>query len=64
MSPYEQMATLLATRLSKTEFLHLQELLDGDSEHSLSNEVSKIASIMAPELFVQEGEKHESNRVS
>lgn len=48
---YEETAQLLRAKLDRSEFLALQELLDGDADHSLYEEISKLAAEMAPELF-------------
>jgi hypothetical protein len=48
------MADLLRQRLSRSDFLLLQEIVDGDRNGFFSEEISRLAAEMAPELLVTE----------
>ena len=50
-SPYKQMAELLSKKLSKAEFLRLQELLDGDANDQLWEAITARAARLSPALF-------------
>lgn len=52
MTPYKEMATLLESKLSKEDFLRLQELMDGDEHDHLWEAITDRAIVLAPELFV------------
>ena len=52
MERYKKMVKRLKQVLTKAEFLELQELMDGDADHTLCELVSMEAAKMAPELFV------------
>jgi hypothetical protein len=51
---YKQMAAVLDAKLTDEEFVRLSELLEGDAEYQLDEEIDALLVKTHPEVFTRE----------